>query len=346
MSETTPTPPPPKPAAVPVAAKPAAPQPLTFTHATMPDWGVGLVVQDLPLHWVLFFEKAGEKKFVKAMALEKNILVATKLTEVQLAALQARASGRKPRAAQKPTSSLLRPRAVKTAAGSAPRFASIKDQIALFETLFVGGFAGEAFITEERGTPGVEGKKGYKEAGIKLARESLSAAAFASENTDELFKRARAVLGITNIAHPLEGPVPFGELAGDDRVKAIAGLKQLLHGEGAYADRVAAFSAALNLKDKDGKAKKVTWPLATVFGALFDPAQHTCVKPTAFAGQAATLGLTVDKSQALDAVGYGKFLEVAKKTQALLLEAGHQPRDLMDVYSFIWRTHAEKPATP
>lgn len=328
------------------AQKPSVSPPLTFTHATMPDWGVGLVLQDLPQHLVLFFEKAGEKKFVKAMVRERNILVATKVSDEQLAALQARASGRKPKAAPKPTASLLRPKAVKSATPAAPRFATIAEQIALFEKLFAGGFTGDAFIEQERGKPGVEGKKGYKEAGIALAGKSLSAAAFASESTDELFTRARAVLGLTNIAHPLEGPVPFGELAGDDRAKAIAGLKQLLHGEGPYADRVAAFAASLTLKDKDGKAKKVTWPLATVFGALFDPAQHTCVKPTAFAGQAMTLGLVVDKSQAVDAAGYGKFLEVAKKTQALLREAGHQPRDLMDVYSFIWRTHAEKPATP
>lgn len=328
------------------APRPLPTNPQTFTHAKQPDWGVGLVVQDLPLHWVLFFEKAGEKKFVKAQATATATLVEVKLGADELAALQARASGRKPKAAPKPSASMLKKPAAKKTTAGAPRFATFKDQLALFEKLFVGGFAGEAFVGEERGKPGVEGKKGYKEAGIKLARETLSAAAFASESVDELFKRAQAVLGITNIAHPLEGPVPFGELAGDDRAKAIAGLKDLLHGAGAYAERVARFAAALNLKDKDGKTKKVTWPLATVFGALFDPAQHTCVKPTAFAGQAATLGLSVDKTQALDAAGYEKFLEVAKKTQALLLEAGHQPRDLMDVYSFIWRTHAEKPEAP
>jgi hypothetical protein len=44
------------------------------------------------------------------------------------------------------------------------------------------------------------------------------------------------------------------------------------------------------------------------------------------------------------ASGYRQFFEVAKEMQQRLIGAGHHPRDLMDVYSFIWRTHAEKTA--
>ena len=124
----------------------------------------------------------------------------------------------------------------------------------------------------------------------------------------------------------------------------MAGLKDLLHGTGEYAERVERFAAALTLKDSKGVAKKVTWPLATVFGSLFDPKQHTCVKPTAFAAQALMLGMSVQKTQALNADGYRQFLEVATRTQKLLRDAGAQPRDLVDVYTFIWRTHGDKPA--
>lgn len=311
-----------------------------MTHQTQPTWGVGLVVQDLPLHWVLFFEHAGEKKFVKAKA---TVLEPVKLEPDALAALQARATGRKPKAAPKPSANL-RPKArVAVKKTSAPRFATFAAQVALFEKLFAGGFTGEAFTNEERGVI-AEGKDGYKEAAIALAQKELSAAAFASATPDELFKSAQRVLAATNIVFPIEGPIPFRQLEGEDRAKAMAALKDLLHGTGDYAERVERFGGALNLKDSKGAGKKVTWPLATVFGALFDPKQHTCVKPTAFAGQAVTLGLAVEKTEPLTAAGYKKFLEVATRTHALLKEAGHQPRDLVDVYSFIWRTHAEKPA--
>jgi hypothetical protein len=152
------------------------------------------------------------------------------------------------------------------------------------------------------------------------------------------------VLAATNIVFPIEGAIPFRQLADGDREKAVAGLKDLLHGAGPYGERLERFAASLNLKDGKGEPKKVTWPLAMLFGGLFDPSQHVCVKPTAFANQALTLGVAVEKTQALNAAGYALFLEVATKTRALLVEAGHQPRDLVDVYSFIYTTHASKPA--
>lgn len=315
--------------------------PVTFKHELQPDWGVGLVVHDLGKHWVVFFEKAGEKKFVKDKA---AVLVPVQVEPAALAALQAKATGRKPKAGPRPSAAhrpTPRPRASKAAA---PRFATFAEQLALFEKLFVGGFQGEHYVKEERGVAGATGAEGYKEAGIALAKQGLSAEAFASRSPDELFASAQQVLSATNIVFPIEGPIPFRQLQGEDRDKALAALKDLLHGEGDYADRIERFAGAVNLKDAKGVAKKVTWPLATVFGGLFAPTQHTCVKPTAFAGQAATLGLSVQKTQPVNAAGYRLFLDVAKKTDALLREAGQQPRDLLDVYTFIWRTHAQKPS--
>lgn len=305
-------------------------QPLTMKHETQPNWGVGLVVQDLPSHWVIYFQNAGEKKFVKAMA---KVLTPVKLDDDELAALHKRATGRKPKAGFKPSPSFgkKKPAAKKL---SGPRFTRLAEQLVVFERLFAGGFQGEAYLKE----------RAPREAAITLAQQQLSAAAFSSEPSAELFQRALSVLSATDIVFPIEGPIPFKLLAGDDQAKTVAGLNDALHGAGEYGERLKRFAAAINLKDSKGVAKKVTWPLATVFGALFDAKQHTCVKPTAFAAQAAMLGIAVQKTQALDAVGYGLFLEVVKRTEALLREAGAQPRDLLDVYTFIWRTHADKAA--
>lgn len=317
-------------------APPAQPQPVTFKHTTQPAWGIGLVVQDLPMHWVLFFEHSGEKKFVKAMA---KVLEPVKLEADELAALQARAQGRKPKAAPKPSPNLRYGKKPAAKKGATARFATFAAQVAVFDKLYPGGFQGEKYVKEERGAA----EEGSKEAAIALAKDKLSAAAFGSTPAEELFKNAQAVLSATNIVFPIEGPIPFRQLEGDNRGKAMAGLKEVLHGTGDYADRLERFAATMVLKDSKGEPKKVTWPLATVFGALFDPKQYTCVKPTAFSGQANIVGMKVEKTQALNAAGYRLFLEVATKTQALLIEAGHQPRDLMDVYIFIWRTHADKP---
>jgi len=311
----------------------------TFVHSTL-DWGHGLEIEQQDKHSVLFFEKAGQKRFVVAKALETQTLKDVTLTAEQVTALAALAAGRKSKQSTAPK----KPRAPrKTAAKSV--FATISDQLKLFETLFVGGFTGKKFLKEERGTRGATGEDGFKEAGIALAQELLSAQAFASEPVEVLFERAQRVLAQTTIAHPIfEGNIPFKSIPEGDRAAAVAGLKDLLHGTGAYGDRLSRFAESLNLRDKKGEPRKVAWPLATVFGALFDPATNTAVKPTAFSNQAATLGMDVAVTQKLDAAGYAKFLGVVHKTRDALVAAGHQPKDLLDVYTFIWRTHAEKPS--
>ena len=308
-------------------------QPLTMKHETQPGWGTGIVVQDLPQHWVLYFEHAGEKKFVKEKA---KVLVAVTLPPPELARLTAKASGRRPKPAPGPRG--------KPKASPKARFQTFEEQLAFFDALFPGSFHGERFIADERGTPGVSGKAGKKEAAIALAQERLSKEAFATLSPEELFESAKKVLQATTIVFPIEGAIPFTALDAEGRVRAIEGLQQLLHGEGEYGQRLQRFAGVVHLQDKAGSAKPVSWPFATVFGALFNPAEFPCVKPTPFATQAVTLGLTVEKSQPVTLGGYRKFAEIAAKTKELLVAAGQKPRDLMDVYSFICRTHAEKPS--
>lgn len=326
------TPPPP---AAPAPAAPPAPKAMRNEQA--PDWGNGLIVEDDGKYLVLFFEKAGLKKFIKDKA---KVLVPVTLATAELNALKSKSAGRtrKPR----PDGSA----AKKSKAKAAPkaRFATIADQIAAFEKLFAGGFTGEAFVAGERGTASSPAKAGHKEAAIALAQKTLSSEAFASSAPEALFENARALLKATSIVFPIEGAIPFGAMDAEARTKALAGLKALLHGTGDYADRVEAFAASLTLKDSKGGTKAVTWPMATVFGALFNPAEYACVKPTALSLQGLTVGLPVEKSQPVTAAGYRQFFAVVKKTREALVAAGQKPRDLMDVYSFIHRTHAEKPA--
>jgi hypothetical protein len=101
---------------------------------------------------------------------------------------------------------------------------------------------------------------------------------------------------------------------------------------------------SVRIRDAAGQGRKVTWPLATLLQALYAPAQHTFVKPTVFEQQALLLNLTADKSAPITSTAYERCLDVARKTSERLAAAGHLPHDLMDVYSFIWRSHKEHPA--
>lgn len=314
----------------------AAPSPRVLKHENEPAWGLGLVIRDRPKHWDLFFEHAGPKKFVKELA---TCLIPVTLDPTELSALEVKAHGRlaKLEAGAKRT----KPRAP---AGTKARFTTFDEQLDVFTKLFPGGFADEAFVKEERGLAGVPGKAGIKEAASALARRELSVENFSSSSSDDLFLSIRKVLQATTMVFPMEGAIPFSTLDDENRAIALAAVKELLHGEGEYGQRLEQFATTVNLKDKKGEPKAVSWPFATIFAAYFNPQEFVCVKPTAFAQQAAIFGLNVAKTQPVSASGYEVFAGVAAKTQELLVAAGHEPRDLLDVYTFIWRTHREKPA--
>lgn len=307
-----------------------------FKSESQPDWGMGLVVEDGADHWIVYFEHGGRKKFIKS---KTKGLTAVTLDAKAMATLETKSHSRHARAGNKPKAK--KPGALPKKAVA--RFESLTQQVAFFEKLFPGGFEGEAFTNAERGVLGTTGKGGNKTAAMALAREELSAARFASATPEELFESATKVLKGTNIVFPIEGAIPFIGLEPQARTTAMAGLKQLLHGEGDYGLRVERFANSVGLRDKKGHAKTVSWPFATVFGALFNSTTYSCIKPTPFASQAATLGLAVEKQQPVTARAYQQFHEIVTLTQTKLIAAGQKPRDLLDVSSFIWRTHAEKP---
>jgi hypothetical protein len=314
--------------------------PTLFVLENQPDWGRATLLDDKDGRLVLFFEHAGRKVFIKDKVKGLN---AAELTADEAKTVDARLRGRNPQSGptRKPAKAKLKAKAVKPPTAAFPSFDA---QVRWFETFFPGGFAGEKFSSEERGSPEAKGKKGFKTAAIALAQERLTPERLASSTPDEVFEVAKKLLSFTNLLFPMEGPIPFKTLKEEDRASFTAALTDLLHGEGPHAQRMERFAESVRISDTDGKARKVTWPLATLLQALYAPEQHTFVKPSFFEKQGLLINLTADRSQPVTGVGYDTFLDVARKTSDRLVAAGHQPRDLMDVYSFIWRSHAEQPA--
>ena len=308
-----------------------------FKSELQADWGMGLVMEEGPDFWVLYFENGGRRKFIKS---KTKGLVPVTLPMSELNALKAKSQGRQGKAAM--SRAKPKPKSASTPKKVLPKFATFAQQLAFFEKLFPGGFLGDAFVNGERGADGAKGKLAMKTGAMALAQEELSAARFDSATTEELFDSATRLLKATTIVFPIEGSIPFGGMKAEHRADAMAGLKQLLHTTGDYGARLERFVHSIDLKDKKGNEKTVSWPLATVFAALYSPKDVTCVKPSLFAMQAATLGTVVEKAQPVSGRGYSAFHDVAVKVQALLVAAGQKPRDMMDVYSFMWRTHSEK----
>ncbi|MFP2928974.1 hypothetical protein ACLESO_28000 [Pyxidicoccus sp. 3LG] len=315
---------------------PATATPTLFTLEGQPSWGRATLLDEKDGKLVLFFEHGGRRVFIKSQV---KGLQAVVLGEDEARTVSARLRGKHPQSGAAKKSAK-----AKTARALTSVFPSFDAQVRWFETFFPGGFAGEKFVSEERGAPEVKGKKGYKTAAIKLAQEQLSPERLASATPEETFAVAKKLLAFTNLVFPIEGPIPFNTMKEEDRAGFVAALGELLHGEGAHGPRFEKFADSVRIWDAAGQARKVTWPLATLLQALYAPAQHTFVKPTVFEQQALILNLTADKHGRVTGAVYEGFLDVARKTSERLVAAGHMPRDLMDVYSFIWRSHKEKPA--
>ncbi|HYI02057.1 hypothetical protein [Hyalangium sp.] len=310
--------------------------PTLFTLEGQPAWGRATLLDDKDGKLVLVFEHGGRRVFVKSQV---KGLKAVELSAAEARTVDTRLRGKHPQGGTAKKSAK-----AKVARPLLVVFPSFDAQVRWFEAFFPGGFAGEKFVSEERGAPEAKGKKGYKTAAIKLAQEQLSPERLASATPEEIFAVSKKLLAFTNLVFPIEGPIPFTSMKEEDRAGFVAALGELLHGEGAHGPRFEKFADSVRLWDADGQGRKVTWPLATLLQALYAPAQHTFVKPTFFEQQALLLNLTADKHGRVTGTVYESFLDVARKTSERLVAAGHLPRDLMDVYSFIWRSHKERPA--
>jgi len=317
-----------------MTTKPAA-SPRIFKDATKPEWGVAVLLEQREGKMVLGFEDGSRRTFKLGQA--PNMVELSDTPEAERRALDARV---RKVAVAKPVKKAGAKRGVAKRASSA--HSTFEAQVAWFEGKFPGGFLAEPFTKDERGLLEAKGKKSYKEGAIKLAQEQLSPEKFAAGDSAQLFASALKVLQATNIVFPQEGSIPFAAIPEEKRPALLEALRNLLHGEGEYGARLEQFVAAVNMVDKEGKAREVTWPLATLFGALYAPEQHVCVKPVAFASQAATLQKNVDTSKPVTGAKYAALLGLAKSVQERLVAAGLQPRDLMDVYSFIYRSQEAK----
>ena len=113
-------------------------------------------------------------------------------------------------------------------------------------------------------------------------------------------------------------------------------LVELLYGEKNYGLRFDNFVATLEV------AGSATWPIATLLPALIYPQHHVFVKPTFMKKQALILDIDPKYDTSPNSTTYTQFQKTAEATLELLKEAGQRPRDLWDVYTFIWKTLSPK----
>jgi hypothetical protein len=284
--------------------------PTIYQHASQPAWGRGLLVAEREQKRFFFFEDGKERKFTRDYW--------SKLETVALPPEEAVAVAAKIRGLQEPPPRVKGQKVYKPI--EAPM--TFDEQLKRFETAFPGGFEGEKFVAEERGLPESTAKDAFKASAIARAKEKLGAESTFADVKDVL-KASRTLL------FPAGESIPLGNMAEAQQPAFVEALHNLLHGEGEYVERFDKLVESIKLE-----AKKPTWPMATLFAALFAPESHVFVKPGLLRTQAAVLAIPVAYGSLPTGKLYAVFQEVGNELRRRLEAAGQKPRDLMDVYSF------------
>lgn len=194
---------------------------------------------------------------------------------------------------------------------------------------YPGGFRDGDYLDLERG---------YKEAAHVRWREALAPARFKAmlragrhgeiaalavkfeSRTNLLFSFEK--MAIRDAVKPPEGARLFAE-----------GLYAFLYGKGSEADRFTAWIGTLGRLPRR-QTRVVTWPVATVWGFLAEPARHLFLKPTVTRRAAAAYGFPFEYRSRPDWETYSRALELAEAVARDNRDL--KPKDRIDAQGFLW----------
>lgn len=299
----------------------AGPESPLYRHAKRPQWGLAILIRERRKARTFQFEGGRRRKiredYCKLMEPVEDLGDREELIRKNLLRL---AEARKDGSDRK----VLEP------------VASFADQLALFTTLYPGGFQDPEWIEDHRESEG-RALKRHRSPVSKEARQALSAenceAAVSAGTHGELGRIVADLLSRSDLV-----PVSFAKalrgLEPEETRLHVDAVVRLLHGEGRHQDRFRNYVMTLT-ELFDGRPK---WRTATVLPGLVHPDRHTVVRRSAFIRQAAVIAPTARYSRRARAGVYENFLMVARGVRERLSAAGHEPRDLLDVYDFIWTT--------
>ncbi len=294
--------------------------PILLHHVKRPQWGLAILAWDRGERRAYQFEDGRMREFKKGYYdLLKPGEPSNRSAEAIITDLQA--------AIGAPTSAgkILEP------------VASFDQQIELLRTLFPGGFVGDGWIAEHRGSATGRGLKRHRDPVIRAAQETLSseacAAWIASGKHAALANAVFEVLSNTSVVG-LGDIKTLREMDAETTVQFAEAVADLLYGEGDLAPRFKTWVKVL----EQGLGSAPSWRLATAIPALVQPEQHVCVRHSAFIRLAAVIAPTAHYSRQPTSRSYRNFLRVARVAFTRLEAAGLAPRDLMDIHDFVWVT--------
>lgn len=198
-----------------------------------------------------------------------------------------------------------------------------------FLKVFPAGFRDETYLDWERG---------YKWRAHEDWQSALAKPIFQRLLTDR--KYAEIVAAAVRIESRTNLLFSFEKMALRDALKSPAGAKTfasalfaLLYGKGKLGRRFDAWVEAIASLPRR-KTRVLTWPLVTVFGFIAEPSDHFFFKPTVTREAARRYGRELLYASRPSGNLYEALLEFVQSVRRDIRDL--QPRDMIDMQSFLW----------
>jgi len=209
---------------------------------------------------------------------------------------------------------------------------TFQEQLQVFLTEHPEGFLGARWKDEHRGEGVPRRLKRHRDFAVAEAAELLSLEALdgliAAGDHAEVARRLAEVVNGSDLvtraqAEPVLRAAPSPELS--------RGVREFLYGSAELEGRFDELCRVL----LDAGRKQLSWPLVTAIPAVVRPLHHVAVRPTVLPKQAQWAQPRLRFASKPDGKAYARILAMAFTVRDALTEAGHPPKDLLDVYDFM-----------
>jgi hypothetical protein len=198
-----------------------------------------------------------------------------------------------------------------------------------FLRFFPGGFRDETYLDWER-----DYKWAAHEQWTSVLDEAEFRALLEQERFDEIALRAVRVESRTNLLFSFEKMALRDAVRGRGGAERFArALFEFLHAAGEPAERFDRWCAEISQLPRR-QTRVLTWPLATVFGFIAQPARHFFLKPMVTRAAAREYGVDFGYTSRPNGEAYDRLLDFARLVRRDLADL--RPRDMIDIQSFLW----------
>jgi hypothetical protein len=213
-----------------------------------------------------------------------------------------------------------------TATSNGIKHKSFEDSVKRFLSIFSNGFQDEKLYHAER-----EYKVKAHDLMVETLDEEKLRLLLTTQDFEQICKLALAVVNRTNLVFPNEKiSLSEGLKSPENRRLFAESLYSILYGHGEAKKRFETFWAVL---EKIGAAK---WTIATYFPFITYPEQHMFLKPVVTQEAAEFCAFDLRYKPELNWTTYTRLQVLSDHLIAELKKKGLEPRDKIDLQSFIW----------